>query len=146
MKFHDALSPAEINKYCNCRGRWSQSTAREKSMRLLCLSIIFAVAFVVSLTSLARTGEANNSNTRGAAELYSKHCASCHGRDGRAKTLKAKLNHARDLTDSVWQDRTSDERLFNAIMNGKRKMPAFSKKLSEQEIDDLVSYIRVLKK
>jgi mono/diheme cytochrome c family protein len=77
--------------------------------------------------------------------LYLKHCASCHGKDGRAKTLKAKLKHARDLTDSEWQDRTTDERLFNSIMNGKQKMPGFSKKLSEQEIDDLVSYIRKLK-
>jgi mono/diheme cytochrome c family protein len=78
--------------------------------------------------------------------LYAKHCASCHGKDGRANSLKAKLKHARDLTDRAWQDDASDERIFNAIMNGKRKMPSFSKKLSEQEIEALVSYVRALKK
>jgi mono/diheme cytochrome c family protein len=115
-------------------------------MKLFCLFVIFAVAFSVSLTSLAMTGETNRSSAQNAAELYAKHCASCHGKDGRAKTFKAKLNHARDLSDRAWQDDASDERIFNAIMNGKRKMPGFSKKLSEPEIDALVSYVRALKR
>ncbi len=67
-------------------------------------------------------------------------------KDGRAKTLKGKLKHARDLTDSEWQGRVSDERLFNSIMNGKGKMPAYGKKLSEQEIDSLATYVRAFKK
>jgi len=50
------------------------------------------------------------------------------------------------VADPDWQNRVSDERIFNAIMNGKGKMPAYSKKLSEQEIDSLVSYVRSLKK
>lgn len=86
----------------------------------------------------------NNSTARTAAELYAKRCASCHGKDGRAKTFKAKFNHARNLADSEWQANVSDERIFNSIMNGKGKMPAHGKKLSEQEIDSLVSYVRDL--
>ncbi len=81
-----------------------------------------------------------------AGSLYSKHCASCHGRDGRSKTLKAKFNHARDLTDSAWQGNVTDERIFNSIMNGKgKKMPGYRRKLSEAEIDSLVAYVRGLK-
>ena len=83
---------------------------------------------------------------RSAAELYSKNCAACHGRDGRARTSKARRNHARNLGDSEWQNRVSDERIFNSIMNGKGKMPGYAKKLSEQEIDSLVPYVRGLKK
>lgn len=115
-------------------------------MRHLCLFVIFAIAFGVVLTSRAMTGAASQGSARSAAELYTKYCASCHGKDGRAKTLKAKFNHARDLTDRVWQNDASDERLFNSIMNGKRKMPDFSKKLSEQEIETLVRYVRSLKR
>jgi mono/diheme cytochrome c family protein len=115
-------------------------------MKQFCLFVIFAVAFPLSLTSLAMNSETNGSSPRTAAESYAKHCASCHGKDGRANTLKAKLKRARDLTDRAWQDDASDERIFNAIMNGKRKMPGFSKKLSEQETDALVSYVRALKK
>jgi len=115
-------------------------------MRSVCLFVIFAIASGFSLTRLPTTGQASHSSARNAAELYVKHCASCHGKDGQAKTLKAKLKNARDLADPVWQERTSDERLFNSIMNGKRKMPSFSKKLSEQEIEALVSYVRGLKR
>jgi mono/diheme cytochrome c family protein len=90
-------------------------------------------------------GQANHSSGQSAGDLYKKHCATCHGKDGRGKTFKGKLTHARDLSDPAWQDDASDERLFNTIMNGKRKMPAFGKKLSTTEIDALVSYVRALK-
>jgi len=89
---------------------------------------------------------AGNVNARSAGELYAKNCATCHGKDGRAKTLKGKLKHARDLADAGWQGRVGDERIFNSIMNGKGKMPAYGKKISEQEIDALVTYVRGLKK
>ena len=83
---------------------------------------------------------------QGAAQLFSRNCAKCHGRDGRAKGLKARLGGVRNLTDAKWQDGVSDERLFNSINNGKGKMPAFGKKLSEAQVDELVKYVRGLKK
>ena len=80
---------------------------------------------------------------RTAGSLYAKHCASCHGKDGRSKTLKAKFNHARNLTEPGWQEAVSDERIFNSIANGRGKnMPSFSKKMSETEIDSLVLLVR----
>ena len=78
--------------------------------------------------------------------LYDKHCDSCHGKDGSAKTFKAKFNHARNLTDSKWQGEVTDEHLFNSISNGKGKMPAYGKKLSEAQINALVTYVRTFKK
>ena len=81
-----------------------------------------------------------------AGALFAKNCATCHGKDGQAKTFKAKFNHARNLTDSEWQASVTDERLFNSITNGRGHMPAWGKKLSEAEINSLVAYIRQLKK
>jgi mono/diheme cytochrome c family protein len=81
-----------------------------------------------------------------ASALYSKHCATCHGKDGRAKTFKAKFNKARDLTDAVWQSEVSDERLFNSVTQGRGKMPSFKKKLSAAQVESLVAYVRGLKK
>ena len=117
------------------------------------LSALLAIAVVATFVN-STTHRASGalpvsfpSSTRSAAELFAKNCASCHGRDGRAKTFKAKFNHARDLTDSEWQGNVADERIFNSIMNGKgKKMPAFGKKVSEQEIDSLVAYVRGLKR
>jgi mono/diheme cytochrome c family protein len=113
-------------------------------MKHACL-ILFLITAMGVLVGRTRGGPIINYD-RSAAELYSKNCATCHGRDGRAKTFKAKLNHARNLSDPEWQERVSDERIFNSIMNGKGKMPAYGKKLSEQEIDLLVTYVRGLKK
>ena len=111
------------------------------------LFVFFVVAVFGSVFArLAKNGEPVTASTRSAAEFYAKNCATCHGKDGRAKTFKAKFNHARDLTDPEWQDQVSDERIFNSITNGKGKMPAFGKKLAEQEIDALVAYVRGLKK
>ena len=83
---------------------------------------------------------------RTSALVYSRSCASCLGRDGAAKTVKARTNHARNLVDAEWQDRVGDERIFNSIMNGKGKMPSYGKKLSEPEINELVTYVRRLRR
>ena len=108
-------------------------------------SIVIVGAAAISRSSPVLVTEVNAART--AAAIFAKDCASCHGKDGRAKTLKAKFNHARNLTDAQWQDSVSDERLFNSINNGKGKnMPAFGKKLSEEEINSLVPYVRGLKK
>ena len=100
--------------------------------------------FYAAHTTL-QNGAAPQTN-RDAGLLFAGHCATCHGRDGRAKTFKAKFNHARNLTDPAWQAEVSDERLFNSITNGRGKMPAFGKKFSEAETSRLVAYVRQLKK
>ncbi len=108
-------------------------------MQMIALAVI---AMALPLIVGNATINANNQPT--AAEIYAKHCASCHGKDGRARTFKAKFNHARDLTDPLWHDEVSDERLFNSIMNGKKKMPAYRKKLSEAQVNSLIAYVRTL--
>ena len=113
-------------------------------MKHACL-ILFLITAIAVPAGRTRGGSVSI-YARSATQLYSKNCATCHGRDGRSKTLKAKRNHARNLSDSEWQERVSDERIFNSIMNGKGKMPAYSKKLSEQETDALVTYVRGLRK
>lgn len=82
-----------------------------------------------------------NANT-----LFVKNCASCHGIDGRAKTFKARLKHARDLTNPNWQAGISDEHIYNSILRGNGKMPAFGKMLSKPEIAALVTSVRTLKR
>ena len=78
--------------------------------------------------------------------LFIKNCASCHGKDGRAKTFKARVNHARNLADPKWQAAITDEHLYESILRGKDKMPAFERKLSDNEVAALVTYVRMLKR
>ncbi len=122
---------------------------RALSLSTLWIAALLALAFgwhayAVNLAPRQQKGGAGTGLNP--AALYSKSCASCHGKDGRAKTFKGKLTHARDLTNAGWQADVTDERLFNSINNGKGKMPAFGKKYSESDINALVAYVRHLEK
>src|SRR5215813_10577968 len=110
-----------------------------------------SLAFLIIATLLAcfvvSAGQ-RNKQPRTAPELYGRHCASCHGTDGRAKTSKGKFSHARDLTDAKWHEDVTDERIFNSIMNGRNvrgNMPAFADKLNEKEVNSLVTFVRSFK-
>lgn len=125
-----------------------------QSVRNKLIPVVFAVVVSGLLVEYAPGSTSNvtaattltNASERTSAALYGKHCASCHGKDGRSKTFKAKFNRARNLTEPGWQDAVSDERIFNSIANGRGgKMPGFAKKLSVGEIDGLVLFVRGLK-
>ena len=106
---------------------------------VLCAVCVFATAMARKVAALSTTaGDARS--------VYNAKCASCHGRDGRATSMHARHEKARDLTTGEWQDSVSDERIYNSISNGKGKMPAFKKKLSEAQIDELVNYVRRLRR
>ncbi len=111
------------------------------------LALTLTAWLVASATGLVEPQNNSTSTSPStAAAIYAKRCASCHGKDGRANTFKGKLRSARNLTEPKWQAEVSDERIFNSITNGRGKMPSFGKKLSEAEINLLVSYVRGLKK
>ncbi|MDT5293310.1 MAG: hypothetical protein QOJ76_190 [Acidobacteriota bacterium] len=108
--------------------------------------IICAVAATVAAG--ARQGHGRKVSTPiNPAVTYAKNCATCHGKEGRADTFKSKHRyHARDLTNAHWQAEATDERIFNAILNGVGKMPRFDKKLTREQITSLVPYVRSLKR
>ena len=105
---------------------------------LLFVMLAASFVFVVAAERISPAADARSS--------YNGKCASCHGRDGRGKSFRGRLSHARDLTDANWQNDVSDERIFNSISNGRGKMPGFKKSLSENEIEALVVYVRRLRK
>ena len=112
------------------------------------LLFIFTVAAAASLSLFTVFGE-GNTNEAAAADagtIYNRQCVSCHGRDGRGRTRKGRQTKARDMTNASWQDDVSDERLFNSISNGRGKMPAFRKKISENDVDALVAYVRRMRR
>lgn len=111
------------------------------------LVVILACFYVVySAHSIAGARPNASRPAFDARTVFDKNCATCHGRDGRGKTIKGKLKHTRDLTDARWQQDVSDERLFNSISRGKGKMPKFGKKVSDSDIDALVTFVRALKR
>ena len=83
--------------------------------------------------------------------LYEDKCAKCHGLTGKgdgkkAKTLKKK---PRDYTDTEKMAEFTDEELFENTKEGEKPMPSYGKgkkKLEDQQIKDLITYIRTFAK
>jgi len=91
----------------------------------------------------------------GAAEVkenWEKHCASCHGKDGKGETKAGRKADVKNLTDATYQASFTDEQILKQIKegmkdkNGKEKMKAFGGTLSDDEIKALVAFVRGLKK
>jgi len=88
-----------------------------------------------------------------ARQNYLRNCAGCHGKhsegDGgvTARAHPGRIKSHR-LADCAWMKMMSNATLFRAIKDGgpavgmRSEMPAWGERLSNQEIDDLVSYIR----
>jgi mono/diheme cytochrome c family protein len=80
-----------------------------------------------------------------AAADYKAKCAMCHGRSGAGDTVIGKNMKLPDL-GSAGVQKLSDSELAGIIAKGKGKMPAQEGKLSKEQINDLVRWIRALKK
>jgi mono/diheme cytochrome c family protein len=77
-------------------------------------------------------------------ELFVANCALCHGEraDGRGRRSSGLSKAPANLTDPLWQRRTSARRLFYVIREGVRGTPMPSwKALSEDECWDLTAYV-----
>ena len=68
--------------------------------------------------------------------LFSTHCAACHGNDG-----KAGIAGASDLQAS----RLDSASIFQTIRNGRKNMPAYKERITENEIKRLTMYVAQLK-
>ncbi len=78
------------------------------------------------------------------AALYKSKCQVCHGPDGKGDTPAGKKLGTKDF-HSPEVAKMSDTELFDITKKGKEKMPAYDKKLTDDQIKVLIKYIRSLK-
>ena len=78
------------------------------------------------------------------AALYKAKCAACHGPDGKGDTAAGKKLGVRDF-HAPEVAKMSDAELFDITKKGKEKMPPYDKKLTDDQIKQLIKYIRELK-
>lgn len=81
-------------------------------------------------------------------QFYTIHCVTCHGIDGRGDTEMREFlkTSPADLTDEIWIYGGHDRALFDAIKSGReeRDMPGFKDKLKDEDIWQVVTYLRYL--
>ena len=79
--------------------------------------------------------------------LYTKECASCHGKVGQGDGVKARglETFPGDFTSDAFMEQTDGEIFFKSKM-GRGDMPKFDKKILDEDIWIMVNYMRTLKK
>lgn len=80
-----------------------------------------------------------------AAGVYKAKCAMCHGPDAKGETPTGKAMKVPNLLSDEIQKKT-DAQLIESTTNGKGKMTPFKGKLTDEQIKDLIKYIRGLAK
>lgn len=104
-------------------------------MKLFMATILFSLFVTLGVSASAQDSPEAS---------YKAKCAACHGPDGAGATaagkkLGAKYFHSPAVTAMT------DAELLEITKNGKEKMPAYGKSLTDDQIKSLIKYIRTLK-
>lgn len=103
---------------------------------------------LLATTSLAQKVEPTPENISKGEAIYKKHCQMCHGATGMGDGPAGKRMNPKphNFQDKEKMAAATDEHLFKEITKGKGPMPAFERKLKENERWMVLHYIRTFAK
>jgi mono/diheme cytochrome c family protein len=89
---------------------------------------------------------ATQANYNAAKGVYDEYCANCHGDSGKGDGSDAMMYDPApsDLTDSAHMNKLTDGEIYFQITQGKKPMPSFRNKLTEEQRWQLVILVRSL--
>jgi mono/diheme cytochrome c family protein len=85
-----------------------------------------------------------DTNYHAAKPIYSEYCANCHGDSGKGDGSDAMMYDPApsDLTDAAHMNKLSDGEIYYQITQGRKPMPSFRNKLTEDQRWQLVILVR----
>ena len=109
---------------------------------MVCLVVVLVLPSVVWSAGDAAKGK----------QKYQELCAACHGQSGKGDgpTAAALPVKPRDHTNATYMSKLTDQQLFKTIKEGGEAMgksplmPKWAGILNDQQIEDLVAYVRSL--
>lgn len=103
-----------------------------KTSRIALTSWLFATLLLTGAAS-SYAGDINKGR-----QLYTQHCVTCHGADG--------VNVMPDAPNFAHSERLlrPDNFILDAIKQGNNAMPSYAGVLKDQDILDVISYLRTL--
>jgi mono/diheme cytochrome c family protein len=116
---------------------WKLGTRDSKPSPVKLGLVITSVALFAAACGAREDAGAPRADPR--AALFQKHCAVCHGPRGEGKqvgTLKVPSLREGSALEA------SDERVFRQISDGGNGMPPFKYTLDDEQIQDLVRFVR----
>ena len=131
-------------------------------MKTLKLLFVSAAALMLSATLVAQSKPwvvpanfksmksaiaKSDASTKAGMAIYTKNCASCHGKAGLGDGVKARAlkNSPGDFSKPEFQS-LSDGDVFYKTKTGRDEMPKYEGKLTDDDIWNIVNYMRTLKK
>jgi len=122
------------------------------ALALIVIAIGLAVfnkkPWVIPIMEKARKNPLTSSeaNLAAAKKLYEARCANCHGDEGKGDGSDAMMYDPppSDLTDAVRMSKRTDGEIFYQITEGRKPMPSFKNKLTEEQRWELVLFVRSL--
>jgi len=119
---------------------------------LICIAIGLAVfhraPWVVPIPDKERKNplSASEANLAVAKKIYNDQCANCHGDGGKGDGSDAMMYDPTpsDLTDAAKMSKRTDGEIYYQLTEGRKPMPSFKKKLTEEQRWQLVLFVRSL--
>jgi cytochrome c553 len=106
-----------------------------------------AVPVTAAFVALVAVAPAHAADAPDVAKLWSKHCQTCHGADGKGKTKAGEKAKVKDLTAADVKAKLTKQKAIESMKNGikekdsdKMAMKSYSDKLSDAEIEALADY------
>jgi mono/diheme cytochrome c family protein len=87
---------------------------------------------------------ASDANLNAAKPVYNEYCSNCHGDSGKGDGSDAMMYDPSpsDLTDAKHMNTLTDGEIYYQITQGRKPMPSFRKKLTEEQRWQLVILVR----
>jgi mono/diheme cytochrome c family protein len=123
---------------------------KTKSLRFVQLAVILTVAFIVPLAILSaengkKEAPASQTTLDEGLQVFKKNCNLCHFPDKADKKMGPGLKGLFSLKELPESHKPADEKTIrDQIVNGSKKMPGFAKKLSPEQVDSLMAYLKTL--
>lgn len=120
-------------------------------LALICLLLVYAAyeqnkQWVVpeEFKSLRNPMQPTESNLQAARALYSNECTQCHGDRGKGDGPEARSHFPlpADLSDATRMSTVTDGAIFYQISEGRRPMPSFKNRMTQDQLWQLVLLVR----
>ena len=115
-----------------------------KPIEMVAAAGAIIVSSQLAMATPKETDQPNVDQIKG-RKIFSKHCAGCHGPEGKGDGYLLLGPNPANLKRPATQNK-SDALLLQTIHEGKPNMPSWKGRLSEDESRAVLAYIRALKK
>jgi mono/diheme cytochrome c family protein len=111
---------------------------------------LLAIACLAGIALVSRAASAGEPDPK-IVRTWRAKCASCHGVDGKGGTDQGKKLEIPDFTGAQWKKTFSEPTMKKSVSEGLKRegkadgMDAYKDKLTPEQIDGLIAYVRDLK-